>query len=68
MGARTPERSKGADLSGIDLTNADLGSVRLDRVDLSGADLTGATNITDDQWRQPYSLEGATMPDGPKKD
>lgn len=68
MEPRNPGRGKGADLSDANLTYADLGSVKLSRVDLSGADLTGATNITDTQLRQPYSLEGATMPDGSKHD
>jgi uncharacterized protein YjbI with pentapeptide repeats len=63
----------GADLSGADLSDAEgrfesgarMVRTRLDGADLGGADLTKA-RVTEEQLREPESLEGATMPDGKK--
>ncbi len=59
-----------ANLQGADLRGAILEGAHLEEADLQGADLrqanlTGAT-ITEEQWSQAKSLEGATMPDGTK--
>jgi hypothetical protein len=57
----------GAFLIGANLSYADLSGANLVGADLSRADLSGAAGITNEELdQQAGSLEGATMPTGPK--
>jgi uncharacterized protein YjbI with pentapeptide repeats len=57
----------GANLSGANLSEAYLRDTDLTQANLNQANLTKAT-VTDSQLSEAYSLEGAMMPDGKKKE